>query len=140
MLVTDVIVKSKGTAFSIAHKFQQGEKIAFRQEGDKDVFLVDTVLVSNDGNSVYVDGTWLDAENDYEFGGEWDNEFDSRDAIFVSFVEVVKREPRNWTECLPAEYNNGTYAWTEEVVWDAIAEFHGVDVSEIADGDLASYL
>ena len=128
MLVTDVIVRSKGTAFSIAHKFH------------KDVFLVETVLVSNDGNSVYADGTWLDAENDYEFGGEWHEEFTNTDCIFVSFVEVVKREPRNWWECLPAEYNNGTYAWTEEVVWDAIAEFHGVDVSEIADGDLASYL
>jgi len=39
MLVTDVIVRSKGTAFSIAHKFHKGEKIAFRQEGDKDVLL-----------------------------------------------------------------------------------------------------
>lgn len=140
MLVTDVIVRSKGTAFSIAHKFSEGEEISFRKEGEKDVLVADTVLISDDGNSVYAEGARLDAENDYKFAGFWNEEFTNTDEILVSFVELKRREPRNWMECLPAEYNNGTYAWTEEVVWDAIAEFHGVDVSEIADGDLASYL
>jgi len=140
MLVTDVIVRSVGTAFSIGHKFDKGERPAFRKEGEKDVFVVDDARVSYEGDTVYVEGTRLDAENDYKFGGLWDAEFTNTDEILVSFVELKRRAPRSWTECLPAEYKNGTYAWTEEVVWDAIAEFQGVDVSEIADGDLASYL
>lgn len=35
-------------------------------------------------------------------------------------------------------YPEGNY--TEQELWDAIAEVHGVDVNEIMDGDLVEFL
>lgn len=46
----------------------------------------------------------------------------------------------SWHDNLPEDVLDGTRPMTEDDVWDAIALTHDMDVSEIADGDLAEWL
>lgn len=50
-------------------------------------------------------------------------------------VEKAKRRRTSYQDHLPKDGN-----FSEEELWEAIAEANGVDYSEIADGDLAEWL
>ena len=54
------------------------------------------------------------------------------------YLEDLQDRSLTAQEILNRWYPEGNY--TEEDVWEAIAEANGMDYSEIADGDLAEYL
>lgn len=54
------------------------------------------------------------------------------------FMEDLEDEEMSAQEILNRWFPNGNY--TEDDVWEAIAEANGMDYSEIADGDLAEWL
>ena len=47
----------------------------------------------------------------------------------------MSQEKKSYIELLPEDGN-----FTEDDLWEAIAEANGMDVSEIADGDLVEWL
>ncbi len=53
-------------------------------------------------------------------------------------MEDLEDEEMSAQEILNRWFPNGNY--TEDDVWEAIAEANGMDYSEIADGDIAEWL
>lgn len=131
-------IQHNGVVFAsdIAQAFDEGKVKWVRIGGD--VLEVLYVWVSSDKTEVTLEGELLDAKWGYEESGEREYTFPARTALTA--VTVVERDAKNWAECLPHAVVNGSEPYSEEVVWQAIADFHDVDVSEIADGDLVEYL
>ena len=96
-------------------------------------FSVEEQLVTIQLSEVTILDDFVDVEGYYtdEMGGLAFTSFNPDDE-----VEVV--EPRKMTGTFHDFLPEGNF--TEEDLWEAIAESRGVDVSEIADGDLTEYL
>ena len=54
---------------------------------------------------------------------------------FVTTAATVRRNEMSYLDYLPEDGN-----FTEEELWEAIAESKGIDVNEIMDGDLVEWL
>ena len=136
MLVREV--KHLGVAYAkeVVSLWQKGE-VQWLRDG-QDVLAIAHAEVSEDGQRVIVEGDLLSHEWGYEVYDDFFYTYPLHETL--SLVTVTERDARNWQECLPMEYQNGSRPWSEEVVWQAIADFSDLDVSEIADGDLTEYL
>jgi len=101
-----------------------------------------------------IDGVWENATGTITlFGLECDEEWEWDSCSYdpevemtlkrddeVEIVEPYWRAPSSWHDCLPVAVRKGLVPMTEDIVWEAIAEYRGCDVSEIADGDLIEHL
>jgi hypothetical protein len=136
MLVREVEHLGVATALEVVALVTKGETVWVKD--GQDVLAVDHAEISADNSEVSIEGLWLQREWGYEAQGAFHYVYPAREVL--SLVKVTEREARHWQECLPYEYQTGKVAWDEEVVWQAIADFSDLDVSEIADGDITEYL
>lgn len=136
MLVREVEHLGVATALEVVALSTKG-KTVWVKDG-QDVLAVNIAELSADNSEVALEGLWLEREYGYEAQGAFHYIYPAREVL--TLVKVTEREARHWQECLPYSYQFGKEAWDEEVVWQAIADFSDLDVSEIADGDLTDYL
>lgn len=97
--------------------------------------------LENADGTVAVVGQECDEEWEWEscsFDPEVEMTLNADDEVEV--VESYWRNPSSWHDCLPVAVRKGLIPMTEEIVWEAIAEYKGCDASEIADGDLIEHL
>lgn len=117
-----------------AQELKEGMRIKCMRDGEQ-VFsgaleLTEVIVVKDED----------DADNSFvEIEGYTDSY--GKEIIFATFsfdeeIEVIA--PREKTGTFYDFLPEGNF--TEEDLWDAIAESHGLDVSEIMDGDLAEWL
>lgn len=97
-------------------------------------------LLTEDKSRVECDASICDEEYD------WDSDPYTPVVLYlpldqkVDLVEIEWRAPRTWHDHLPNAVRLGRAPMTEEDVWQAIADHKGVDVNEIADGDLIEHI
>ena len=125
---------NEGNKVMKAQELKEGMHIRCMRDGEQ-VFsgaleLTEVVIVKDEDD---IDNSFVEIEGYTDSYG--------KELIFASFsfdeeVEVVV--PRKKTGTFYDYLPEGNF--TEEDLWEAIAEQHGLDPSEIMDGDLAEWL